>query len=140
MTQNKTRYGYIRDPENPRRVITLAYEIAAETLPYEKRPRIYFGWAVCRPEDQFEKKKGRTIALGRLTHSLTHSRRTYWAYADEKNKNFMVSISQQILNVWGSEIPNFMHRSFRAYLNGQEVRAPGAEAPRRTFSNVSLVV
>lgn len=55
------KYAYVRDSENPDRVLTIARKWG------RKGNKIHYGFALCRPDaDQFRKDIGRTIACGRL--------------------------------------------------------------------------
>lgn len=65
------KFMYLRDPKNPKRVITVARQLT------EDGKFVKVGWAVCRPTvregkyivsngDEFNKKRGREIAVGRL--------------------------------------------------------------------------
>lgn len=65
MISNKTHYSYLRDPNEPRRVVTVASRI--------EKGVIYVGMAVntrtSKNSDDFEKKYGRKIAESRMNSS-----------------------------------------------------------------------
>lgn len=55
------KYAYLRDPENPDRVLTIARKWG------KNGNKVHYAYAICRPDtDQFNKEMGRTIAGGRL--------------------------------------------------------------------------
>ena len=55
------KYAYVRDSENPDRVLTIARRWG------RNGNKIHYGYALCRPDaDQFRKDIGRTIASGRM--------------------------------------------------------------------------
>lgn len=66
--QHAPKYLYLTDPKNKNRIITIARTVDFPTQ------EVRYGMAVCQPEcaveyrdgDQFNKKKGRLIAQGRL--------------------------------------------------------------------------
>lgn len=79
MSKKDIKFFYMQDPENPKRVVTLARELDKEL------DVLLFAWAVNTPKtkedpfivvlegkkegDQFQKKLGRKIATGRLLSS-----------------------------------------------------------------------
>ena len=52
------KYKYIQDYDNPRRVVTVAYQVEGMSVEY--------GLSVCAPNDQHEKSVGRGIAVRRM--------------------------------------------------------------------------
>lgn len=60
------KYAYVRDAENPDRVLTIARRWG------RNGNKIHYGFALCRPDtDQFRKDIGRTIACGRMLSKPT---------------------------------------------------------------------
>lgn len=74
-------YGYLRDPRNFRRVLTVA---RTRTLCKSgKHAEYHFGFALTNPVDVFVKKTGRQLALQRLQHAPIKSNEvdvsTHWS-------------------------------------------------------------
>lgn len=60
------KYAYLRDPQNPERVLTIARRWG------KNGNKVHYAYAICRPDaDQFNKAMGRTIASGRLQSNPT---------------------------------------------------------------------
>lgn len=56
------KFSYLRDPKNPKLVLTIAREIVKEGQLVGTIQQ----FSLCSPKDQFSKKIGRKIACGRL--------------------------------------------------------------------------
>jgi hypothetical protein len=55
-----TKFAYLRDTRNKKRILTIARRVDPEN------GETSIGFAVCSPKDNFNKKKGREIAEGRM--------------------------------------------------------------------------
>lgn len=98
----KIHFSYLRDPENDRRVMTVARRIEGE--------QIVFQTAVCNPKDHHTKKVGRQIATGRLEKHP-------WHVSREEGVHPMETISDFLLKEMSEEdITPFEKRIFEHHL------------------------
>ncbi len=58
----------------------------------EPNKKVYFSEAKCHPTDQFSRKKGRIIALGRAMNPRTGDRLDTTGWSEERLKEFLVQV------------------------------------------------
>ena len=79
----KTYYKHLRKKNNT------PYATFCALIPDSDHGPAQFGWSLCNPKDQFEKKKGRMIATGRALserHNAGIPHAIYKQYVDYMHK------------------------------------------------------